>query len=220
MIQDLLIFIENIIISHGAWGIFWAGFLEEVLTFVPSTLVIMTSGFFMLGNDAVSINSFFKLFLQVVLPVSLGLTLGSLVPYSIFYFIGEPAIKTFGKYIRLDLSDIEKIKERMSKGVSDEILIFIARAIPFFPMMIVNVFCGLIRYPVIKFVSISFLGVLVRATIVGFLGWQFGSFYKELSSKFETAETILVAILILGLLYLIYRNRSRGGRGGETDKIS
>ncbi len=210
MIQNLLTFIENIIITHGAWGIFWAGFLEEILAFVPSTLVIMTSGFFMLGNDPVIFSSFLKLFMKVVIPVSLGLTLGSLVAYYIFYFIGEPAIKIFGKYVGVSLSDIEKIKERTSKGVRDEVLIFLARATPFFPIMLVNVFCGLIKYPLTKFIYISFLGVLVRATIVGFLGWQLGTFYKDISSKFQTVETIFALIIVFGIFYLIYKNRNKG----------
>ncbi|MEK7567701.1 MAG: VTT domain-containing protein [Patescibacteria group bacterium] len=209
MVENLLNFIEGIIVSYGATGIFWASFLEEVLAPIPSSLVIMTGGFFMLGNDPISFTSFLKLFTQVVIPVSFGLTIGSLFAYFVFYFLGEPAINTFGKYFGITFADIEKIKERMSKGIMDDFFIFLSRAIPLFPVTIINVFCGLIRYPLLKFISISFLGVLFRATILGFLGWQLGAFHKEISSQFEKVENFLAVLLVLGVLYFMYKNREK-----------
>jgi membrane protein DedA with SNARE-associated domain len=175
---------------------------------------MMMGGFLFLGGEELVLASFIKLIVQVVIPVSLGIAIGSAVVFFIFYFAGEPAINRFGKYFGVSFSDIIKLKEKMSNSISDEIFIFLARATPFFPITLVNVFCGLVRYPPVKFFAISFLGTLVRATILGFLGWQIGAFHREFASHLQTIEDFLTVVVLLVLFFLIYRQVKR--RKGPT----
>ncbi len=199
-----MLYLEKIIVSWGFAGLFWAGFLEEVLAPIPSTFVMMGGGFFVLGGSEVTLLSFLKLFLQVVIPVSLGLSLGSAVVFFIFYFLGEPALNHFGKYFGVSFADINEMKKKMSKSVSDEIFIFGARAIPFFPIALVNIFGGLIRYSPVRFFSISFLGILVRATLMGFLGWQLGALHKDVALQFQSIEDFLTIVTIVMVLAAVF----------------
>ena len=211
MLESAILFIEKIVITHGVWGLFLAGIIEEIIAPIPSSVVIMGGGFIILGGQEVSLINFSILFFQVVVPVSLGLMVGSAIIYYIFYYIGEPALKRFGKYLGISFEDLLALKERMSKSSSDEVFIFTVRALPIFPIVLVNIFCGLMKYSPVKFFVISFVGILVRATLVGFLGWQLGVFYKRFAMHIQIAEdyvtVVVVASLLLYFIYRHYKNR-------------
>jgi hypothetical protein len=68
-------------LSHGALGIFLMSLLEEIVAPIPSVIVVMWSSFFIMGTDPLNLASFIKLFLNVSVPASLGLTIGSLFFY-------------------------------------------------------------------------------------------------------------------------------------------
>ncbi len=63
---------------NGPLGVFIGTFLEEIIAPIPSALVIMGSSFLLMQNAPISIVSFQNLFLNIVLPATMGLTLGFL----------------------------------------------------------------------------------------------------------------------------------------------
>jgi len=73
------------------------------------------------------------------------------------------------------------------------------------PSIAINVFCGFVRYDLKKFVVITFLGTLVRAFILGFLGWQFRSLYQTISTEISYLEEISVVVIVLSIIiYFLY----------------
>ena len=55
MLESAILFIEKIVITHGVWGLFLAGIIEEIIAPIPSSVVIMGGGFIILGGQEVSL---------------------------------------------------------------------------------------------------------------------------------------------------------------------
>lgn len=209
MIEYLLSAIEHLVTAYGAAGIFVGALIEEVISFIPSAAVIMFAGFFTLGGTAVSGSSLIKLFTHVTIPVSLGLTIGSLFVYGIVYYLGKPAIVRFGKYFGVSWKEIEIIRGYIKKNIADDIILFLIRATPVVPFVAANAFCGLVRWPFPNYLLATFLGALVRGTAVGFIGWQLGSLYKTHATLFNQAENVFLALIALALAAFVFYRRRR-----------
>jgi len=209
MLSEIFIYIEQFMVNYGAIGVFVASFLEEIIAPIPSTLVVMGSSFFMLKNDVISSYSILKLFTYVVFPASLGMTLGSLLIYGIAYFAGKPFIMRWGKYMGLSCKDIQNTNQHFKKD-RNNIILFTLRAVPVVPSVAISAFCGFIRFDFKNYLLYSFLGSLVRTTILGFIGWQFGRYYLSISQEISYLEEIVLVVMIMAVIaYLIYKNKNR-----------
>ncbi|HSO25346.1 MAG TPA: VTT domain-containing protein [Methanobacteriaceae archaeon] len=213
MINELILSLQSFFVSYGALGVFVGSLLEEIIAPIPSAIVVMGSSFFIMGTDPLNLASFIKLFLNVSIPASLGLTIGSLFLYAIGYYLGKPFIVKWGKYLGLSWEDVEKTQKKFAESKSDDIILFILRAIPLIPSVAISTFCGFIRFNLKEYIIITFLGSLVRATALGFIGWQFGIAYKQLAEQIANLEQIVIIgiiLLVIGyLIYIKYRNSKK-----------
>jgi membrane protein DedA with SNARE-associated domain len=208
MFAETIIFLETILIAYGPLGVFLGSIVEEVIAPIPSTLVIMGTSFIILKDNIISWDALFKMFLYIVIPASFGVTIGSLVVYSITYFAGKPFLERWGKYLGISWEDIEKAEKRFKKSKSDGILLFMVRAFPIIPSVAINAFCGFVRFEIKRYLIITFLGTFVRASILGFIGWQFGSLYQKIAAEISYLEEISFLIIFLGIiLFIIYKKK-------------
>jgi membrane protein DedA with SNARE-associated domain len=129
-----------------------------------------------------------------------GVTIGSLLIYTLAYYLGKELIDRLGKYLGVSWENIEKAQSKFEESRSDEVILFTVRALPVVPSIAINVFCGFVRYDLRKFMVITFLGTLVRAFILGFLGWQFGSLYQTIATEISYLEEISVVVIVIALV--------------------
>jgi membrane protein DedA with SNARE-associated domain len=206
MFAELTMFLEEFIITYGSWGIFFGSILEEIIAPIPSTAVIMGSSFFIMENSQISVQAFEKLFLYIALPAAAGVTIGSLLIYGIVYQLGKPFVDRWGKYLGLSWNEIEKTEEKYSKNNLMELSIFTTRALPIVPSIVISAFCGFIKFDIKKYITITFFGTLVRAFILGFLAWQFGSLYRQIESELAISEEIVIIGLVIAIIsFIIYK---------------
>jgi membrane protein DedA with SNARE-associated domain len=192
---------------NGSIGVFIGTFLEEIIAPIPSALVIMGASFFLMQNVPLSLENFWNLFIYIVIPATIGLTLGSLFVYLLTYFIGKPVIDRTGKYLGISWDDIKKA-DRLRENYADMLLLFILRAVPIIPSVAINAFCGLIKFEFKRYIIATVSGTLVRATILGFIGWQFGSFYQKIAQDISNLEQIVVILIIVAIVgFIIYKKR-------------
>lgn len=177
MLEEIINQLQVIIMDYGAFGLFLGGLIKEIIP-IPSTAIIVGSSFLLLKNQFISINSILNLIFIVAIPVALGMTIGSLITYFPCFYIGKPFIDRWGKYLSLKWEDIEKIEKKFENNSRDYLILYLIRTTPIIPSAITSAFCGIIRYDIKKYLLITFLGGLTRALILGFIGWQFGSFYE------------------------------------------
>jgi membrane protein DedA with SNARE-associated domain len=208
LFAELILYLESILLAYGPLGVFIGSIIEEIIAPIPSTLIIMGTSFIMLKGAAISPESFFNLFINIALPASLGVTIGSLFIYAITYFAGKPFLERWGKYLGVSWVDVEKAEEKFEKSRSDEILLFIVRAVPVIPSVAISAFCGFIRFDLKKYILITFLGTMVRAFILGFVGWQFGSMYQAAADEISYLEEIGLAVVFIAIVvYIIYKKK-------------
>ncbi len=76
-------------------------------------------------------------------------------------------------------------------------------AIPIFPSVVISAFCGFIKFDIKKYIYVTFLGTLVKAFVLGFVAWQFGSLYSSLGPKMGISEDLVLIALIIALIVII-----------------
>jgi len=209
VIEEIILGVETFFLNYGALGVFLASIIEEIIAPIPSTLVIMGSSFLILKGYPLDWASIGTLLINVVLPASAGVTLGSLFVYTIGYFLGSPFIKRWGKYMGVSWEDIEKAEGRFSSGHSDNLILFTLRAVPVVPSVAISIFCGFIRYRLRDYLIFTLLGSLVRGFILGLLGWQFGMLYLEISQQISFLEEVVLALLVVALAVYLYRRKQK-----------
>lgn len=212
MFEEIILYLESVLLAYGSLGVFLGSIVEEIIAPIPSTLVIMGTSFIILKGTVISPETVFSLFVNVVLPASVGVTIGSLLIYTLAYYLGKELIDRLGKYLGVSWENIEKAQSKFEESRSDEVVLFIVRALPVVPSIAINVFCGFVRYDLRKFVVITFLGTLIRAFILGFLGWQFGSLYQTISTEISYLEEISVVVIVLSIIiYFLYEKYKKKG---------
>lgn len=177
---------------YGAWGVLAGSLVEEVIAPIPSTVVILFGGFLLIPADATVLQAMGQVAYKVMLPASVGMAVGSLFPYFIARIGEKVAVDRFGALLQVDWKTVEKAQAYFEKKQSESLLLFIARAVPVIPSVVIAVFCGLIRMPVGRFVLWSFLGSLVRTFILGMVGWAVGSAYERYAANIAIAENAIL----------------------------
>lgn len=210
MLEKFIQVTHLIVSTGGSAGVFIAALFEEVVFFIPSSIVPMAAGFFLLSPQAKLEEAAIQAVLQIALPVSLGLTLGSLIPYFICHFGGRPAIEKWGRLIGLTWENIEKTGQKFTRGYHDELILLGLRILPIFPSVAISGFCGFIRYPIYNFFIATAIGSAIRGFFLGLLGWYVGTAYfkySQLISQMEKYLFIFAGIAILAVIIWFIRKK-------------
>jgi membrane protein DedA with SNARE-associated domain len=207
MFSSTLSSLEGFIISHGAWAVFTGSILEQIVTPIPSSLVVLGSSFIIMRGTVLSAGSLEMMFFNITLPAALGVTMGSLLYYGICYKIGTPFVERAGKYMGVSVEDLENVEKRVKESKYENLFLFAARCIPVIPSIAISLFCGMIRYNPRKYVLITFSGALVQASILGIIGWQFGNFYLSISESLSFMDNLILVIIVLAVIILIIRKK-------------
>lgn len=205
MIEQLTSLIQPVVVKYGALGVLLATLLEEIIAPIPSPLVPLTAGFFLLPVDVDFLEIIWRALFVIAFPVAFGITLGSLAVYGLGYWGGKPVIEKNKKWIGLSWGDLEKTERKLTRGKSDEITLFILRVLPVVPGVAISGFCGIVRYPLKTFATITFLGALVRAVALGIMGWYVGAMYTEYVEMISKIEKYLFAFIIVSALFFAGR---------------
>ncbi len=203
--------IQNVLVSYGFWGVFSAFFAAQIIVPIPTSLLIMATGFFVLGG--VSFESFIPfiktLTLDVGLPAALGETIGSFSVFFLAFFVGKPFIERWGRLFGLSWQTVEKIQARFKKSYFDDLALFSFRALPIFPTFPVTFVCGLIRFNFKSYAVFTFLGTFVKVLILAPVGWQAGLLYQQYASVISGLEWLGLALAIV-IVFLWFRKKFSG----------
>lgn len=203
--EKILSTILSLIKQNGNLSMFLGGFIEQIIVPIPSPIITMAGGAFLIKTGLSFLKTIWQIFIKVSLPYTIGATIGTSLVYLIAFYGGKPLIEKFGKYIGISWKLIKKVKLDFQKTITDELFILIACTIPVVPVSLVSSFCGGFKIKAKKFYPMVFLALLIRATILGFIGFSMGETFTDLAhglDKIESVLTIVGAGLILGFLYL------------------
>lgn len=199
--------LEGFFLNYGALGVFIGSITEQVIAPIPSSIVVLGASFIIMKGLALSFSTFQTLFLTISIPAAAGVTIGSLVYYFISYKIGIPFIERAGKFLGVSLNDIQNVENRVKNSRYDYLFLFGARCLPIIPSIAINLFCGLIRYPLKKYLVITFFGALIQATVLAIVGWQVGTVYLSLVDDISFLNDIIAIIIVLAIIIYIIKKR-------------
>jgi membrane protein DedA with SNARE-associated domain len=201
-------FFESLIQTWGVWGFFAGIVLEEIIVPLPSSLIMMAGGFFLIQGQTFS-QVLPEVFLKLVVPGALGVTLGSLFFYFLSFYGGDLALKKIGPKFGLSNKETDNIQAYFQKKRLDEIALLLLRALPIFPGIAVSIMAGLLKMPLINFLIVSFAGSALRVLAMGLLGWQAKEAYFILALKFESLSNwvFLGFVLCVILAYLLLKKK-------------
>ncbi len=219
MIDFFIQYFQELIIANGALAIFFVGVLEDIFFFVPSSLVFMGSGFVLIAGDLDFWQALGWTSLLIGIPASAGVTFGALFIYGVVYKLGKPVVIKYGKYLGVSWDEIEQVRQKFATGYSDELALFIMRAIPVFPLSIASILSGMIRMPWKAFVAVSLCGVFVRATVSAMIGWGVGKEYMRYAAQFDVVEKYgMLVLAVIVTAFLIWHWRRHRGKKIENRK--
>lgn len=207
MFTTIIETMESLIISNTSLAVFLGCILEQIIVPIPASLIVLSSTFLVLKGTSFSLAALGILFTKIVIPASLGITLGSLVYYVLAYKLGMPFIERTSKYLGISVEDVEDVGKKVDESYYDELFIFLARCVPVIPSIAVNLFCGLIKYDLKKYLIITFLGSTVQILGWGLLAWFSGNIYLLLENKISDIGNIITLIFILIVIYFVIMKR-------------
>ncbi|HII83371.1 MAG TPA: membrane-associated protein [Methanobacterium subterraneum] len=215
MFREIISISESFIISNVSWAVFLGCILEQIIVPIPASLIVLSSTFIILKGTSFSLPAVWTLLVKIVIPASLGITLGSFVYYTLAYKLGTPFIERTSKYLGVSVSDVLDVEKKFKDSRYDDIFMFLARCFPVIPSIAINLFCGLIKYDLKKYIITTFLGSAVQIFGWGMLAWFAGNIYLILEDKIAYISNIVTGIIIVAVIcFIIMKRRGKTRKDG------
>lgn len=203
MLHKIVTFFTNLALKYGPVGIFLGMMAESVGIPGTASVLDLTSGI-LIKNGKAS-------FLEIVFISSIGLTLGSVISYSLGYLFGEPLAEKFFKRLGREKA-YDKAKEFI-KGHGD-VAVFLAQFHGTTRTWI-SLPAGIFKMNLWKFTLYTFLGGIIYCTLITTASYFFYSTIKKFYHQFVQFVHIpfwlgilsLPAIILMLIVIIKYRHR-------------
>jgi membrane protein DedA with SNARE-associated domain len=189
-------FIVATISATGYAGVALLMAIESACIPLPSEVIMPFAGYLVSTGR-------FNLF-WVATAGAIGCNLGSVVAYWIGALAGRPAIERFGKYVLIDVKDLDRATHFFDKYGS--ITVLIGRLLP-----VVRTFialpAGITRMPQLRFHIYTFIGSWPWCFVLAYVGmklgqqWDSNPAFKEAFHRFHLAVEI---VLLLGIVWFVW----------------
>ena len=188
--------------------VFVGSFAEEVVSPIPSTLVMGIAG------TAAAMNREPILYLVwLAFFGSFGKILGAWVYYALGDKIEDVVVRRYGKYFGVTHEQIESIGKRFTGSWKDSVLLFTLRLLPFVPTTPVSIACGIIRMRLPEFLVMTYIPNFIKDTLylmVAYFGLTALRRFLRHVAAYQFHANILIAALCIAGLYLLWYHRRKG----------
>jgi len=220
VLHDFARWVQGLIADLGYPGLFVLIVLESTMVPIPSLLVMPFAGFLATeaGGRSLGLDGpLFSLWLILVINSTAAIT-GSLLSYWLGRAGGKPLLLKYGKWVFVRAKDIERTEAYFQRHGGATVLI--ARFLPVVRHLI-SIPAGIARMPLPKFLTQTFLGSTIWGGGLMVLGYVLGSQWEDVATKLKRidlviAGLIVLAILALGIRFVIRRRRERKPQGAAT----
>jgi len=203
LIEQTVSWTMQVISNLGYFGIFLTMMIESASVPLPSEIIMPFSGFLVSKGE-------FS-FIPTVVVGAFGNLVGSILMYCLGYFGQEAVIKRFirgwGKLLITELETGEKWFRRYG----DQIVLG-SRVLPAVRTFI-SLPAGIAKVPFIRFCILTFVGSLIWATFLTFLGVKLGENWMVLEPFFRKFDVFIVfggIIILIAYFYHKYRKVFNG----------
>lgn len=209
--QSLITFIFHSITLAGGWGVFLASLLEEIISPIPSSLVQMGGGAILLFGQNLSLATLLKLILEVSIPSALGVTIGSLPYVWLARKYGVRIIEKWGTWIGITMQDLHELENKFSRTWWDDVVFVGLRAFPAVPSVALALYGGIMNMSWTRYMILTAIGVFIRASALGAMGWVFGTVLDDVSARVDHMELWGLGLMVLLFVgWVGYRKMKKG----------
>ena len=193
MIEQLISWVNSVILAIGYPGIMFLMFLESTMMPIPSEIIMPFAGWLVAQGKL-------SFWLAAVLS-GVGSLLGSIFSYYIGYYGGIPLIKKWGHYVLLDEDRLKWTQDWFKK--KGEITIFISRFIPVVRHLI-SLPAGIGKMNKLKFCVYTFIGALIWNTILLLAGFYLGANYILIHQYSRIIDVIVLVLIAIAVAYYVW----------------
>lgn len=187
--------------------VFIGALIEELIAPIPSPIVMTLSGSIAEAQGQTVV----FLFLLALIG-AIGKSIGSFFLYVLSDKLEDVVIGKFGKFFGISHKEIESIGRHFKGNFRDEIVIFLARAIPIIPTAPVSIVCGAIKIPLRSYLVAGFFGLLIRNLFYLYVGFAGLASYQSLMGHLDSIESIMtvtIGIILIGTFGLIWYSKNK-----------
>ncbi len=192
----------NLLSQWGYTGVFVLMTLEGATLPVPSEIILPLTGF-LIYNHTLD-------FWPAVAVASLGGLLGTMIDFSIGYYLGRPAVLRYGRKIRLSERHLMIAEGWFAKHGSAAVLF--ARFVPLLRTLIAFP-AGVAKMKIGRFLAYSTVGIVIWDIILIYLGVLAGQNYTSIVSSLDATLPLIgyaaLGGVVLALLLLARRSRRK-----------
>jgi membrane protein DedA with SNARE-associated domain len=188
LIQKITFFID----ATGYASVAVLMMLESMIVPVPSEAVMPFAGCLITTGRFT--------FLGVAVASTLGSILGSLISYAMGYYGGRPFVTRFGKYLLLNMHDLEVTENFFKKHGS--FTIFIGRFIPVIRHLI-SIPAGAGRMNLMHFILYTTTGACAWNMFLAWLGYHLGNHWELIHKYSKPIDIGMVILILAALIYFI-----------------
>jgi membrane protein DedA with SNARE-associated domain len=193
---------------YGFFGVLAACIIEEIISPIPSSLVQGFAGIILFSGVPLTFSNILNFLVTVPLASAIGVTLGSLPYVWLSRVVGLKIIDRYGKYIGVTHDDIHRLQKKMESASWDDVLFIGLRAFPLVPNVVLAIYSGITEVSYPRYIILSMIGVFIRGTIVGGIGWFAGNSLEGVSARFSGFENIgLITLIVVVVIWLIFRKK-------------
>ena len=197
-------FATDIVADAGLPGIFGLMLAESACIPIPSEATMLFAGF------NVSKGEYSLLAITVV--GSLANLVGSWLAYAVGYYGRVEVLEKHGRKLHITpkhLAWADSWFERYGSAT-----VFFTRMLPIIRTFI-SLPAGVARMPFWRFSALTLAGCVPWVFLLGFIGKQVGTRWESWKDSLHYVDYTVVALVVVGILYLLVRQRTRGGGEGE-----
>lgn len=177
--------------------------LESMIAPVPSEAVMPFVGF-LVADGKWNLHT-------AIIATSLGSIIGSWLSYLMGYYGGKPLVMKVGRYLLLDLHDLEAA-ERFFHRRSGALTIFIARFVPIIRHLI-SIPAGMGRMPLRPFLIATLVGATIWNTFLLWLGMVLREHWQTVQQYSHAIDLVLLPLLVIGAAWwYVHRRRQKLSR--------
>jgi membrane protein DedA with SNARE-associated domain len=209
--------------SHGAYAVFLLMAIDAVFP-AASELVMLYAGAVAAGVLAsahhvslfgAKIGFGFGAFVVMALAGTLGYFAGSLLGWWIGRYGGRPLLERRGRWFHLTSEKLDRAERWFDRWGNVGVLV--GRVTPVVRSF-VSIPAGVFEMPLGAYSLYTLIGSAVWAFAIAGVGYGLGSSYESFNHGFRYAEYAVVAGVLLGAAYLVYRwtKAARVSRRADT----
>jgi membrane protein DedA with SNARE-associated domain len=185
------------VISAGGYlGIVGLMAIESACIPLPSEIIMPFAGYL------VSTGRFSLIW--VATAGAIGCNLGSILAYEVGKHGGRPFVERYGKYVLLNMHDLELAERFFARWGSATVLI--CRLLPFVRSFIAFP-AGVARMPLVKFHMYTFVGSWPWCFALAWVGMKLGAAWHtdpRLGKILHSADAVVIGVLAIGIAFILW----------------